>query len=134
MPQNDKHSMQRLRTASETAKIALSGSTKQTFVEAMINNHYFTTMLMQAKFNELCNDLFLSTLSTIDDVLIEGEFQKEDIEEIILVGGSSRIPKMQEILQQHFSGKILNKSINADQAGKFYLSPNQYSNFIAHKF
>jgi L1 cell adhesion molecule like protein len=72
--------------------------------------------ITRAKFEELCIDLFKSGIDPVDKVLRDAKISKGDVDEIVLVGGSTRIPKVQQLLSDYFNGKELNKSINPDEA------------------
>lgn len=76
---------------------------------------YYTT-ITRARFEELCADLFRSTLEPVEKSLRDAKLDKAAIHEVVLVGGSTRIPKVQKLLQDYFNGKELNKSINPDEA------------------
>merc|ERR1719478_750237 len=109
--------MRRLRTACERAKRTLSASA-QTGVEidSLFEGIDFYTNITRARFEELCNDLFRGTLDPVEKSLRDAKLDKGQIHEIVLVGGSTRIPKVQKLLQDFFNGKELNKSINPDEA------------------
>jgi molecular chaperone DnaK (HSP70) len=113
----DKRAVQRLRKQCELAKRTLSTQTTATIdCEALSNGVDFTTTISRAKFEELNLDLFKKTLTPVTQVLKDAGMSKNDIDEIILVGGSTRIPKIQQMLTEYFNGKTLNKSINPDEA------------------
>merc|ERR1712242_99997 len=76
----------------------------------------FYTSITRARFEELCSDLFRGTLDPVEKSLRDARMDKNAIHEIVLVGGSTRIPKIQKLLQDYFNGKELNKSINPDEA------------------
>jgi len=109
--------MRRLRTACERAKRQLSSQT-QAFIEvdSLYEGIDFSTSIMRARFEELCGDLFKKTMDPVDKVLRDGGMSKAMIDEIVLVGGSTRIPKIQENLKRFFNGKDLCKKINPDEA------------------
>jgi heat shock 70kDa protein 1/2/6/8 len=88
-------------------------------IDSLCEGQDFNTTITRAKFEDLCMDLFRSTLEPIDKALRDAKVDKKSIDEIVLVGGSSRIPKVQEMLSAYFGGKELNKSINADEAISF---------------
>jgi len=114
---NDKRAMQRLRRASEMAKRALSTQTQtQIEVEALAQGIDFSERITRAKFEELNADLFKKTLTPVAQVLKDAGMQKSDVAEVVLVGGSTRIPKVQSLLSNFFGGKELNKGINPDEA------------------
>jgi heat shock protein 1/8 len=109
--------IRRLRTACEKAKRVLSSSTQTTVeVDSLIDGVDFSSNLTRARFEELCIDLFRSAMKPVEDVLRDGKMDKGGISEIILVGGSTRIPKIQQLLSEYFGGKELNKSVNPDEA------------------
>ena len=114
---NDKRAIQRLRKQCEQAKRTLSTQTSATIdCEALANGVDFSTTISRAKFEELNIDLFKKTLTPVTQVLKDSGMSKEDIDEIILVGGSTRIPKIQNMLSEYFGGKTLNQGINPDEA------------------
>ena len=109
--------LRRLRTACEKAKRTLS-STAQTTIEidSLFEGIDFYSSITRARFEELCSDLFRLTLDSVQQVLIDAKIDKNMINEVVLVGGSTRIPKIQKILSEFFNGKDLNKSVNPDEA------------------
>ncbi|KAK9727561.1 Hsp70 chaperone [Basidiobolus ranarum] len=109
--------LRRLRTACERAKRALS-SIAQTSIEidSLFEGVDFYTSLTRARFEELCQDLFRSTIDPVEKVLRDSKIDKANVHEIVLVGGSTRIPKIQKLVSDYFNGKIPNKSINPDEA------------------
>lgn len=116
MTKNTK-SMRRLRTACETAKRTLSSAAVAKIeIDSLYEGNDYSVSLTRAKFESLCNDLFVKTLEPLDQVLKDAGMSKSDINDIVLVGGSTRIPKIQELLSNYFNGKELNKSINPDEA------------------
>jgi endoplasmic reticulum chaperone BiP len=76
----------------------------------------FSETITRARFEELCNDLFKKTIKPVQQVLEDSGMKKTDIHEIVLVGGSTRIPKVQELIREFFDGKEPNKGINPDEA------------------
>jgi len=110
-------SMRRLRTACERAKRQLSAST-QAYVEvdALFEGIDFASTLSRAKFEELNLELFKSTIFPVKRVLRDSKIALRDVHEVVLVGGSTRIPKVQQLIREFFCGKALNKSINQDEA------------------
>ena len=113
----DKRAVQRLRKQCENAKRTLSTQTSTTIdCEALSNGEDFSLTLSRAKFEELNLDLFKKTLTPVTQVLKDSGLSKSKIDQIILVGGSTRIPKVQSLLSEFFGGKKLNKSINPDEA------------------
>ncbi|KAJ2090801.1 Hsp70 chaperone [Coemansia sp. RSA 1813] len=109
--------MRRLRTASERAKRSLSSSAQTSIeIDSLFEGVDFYTSITRARFEELCADLFRSTVDPVDKVLRDAKIDKSQISEIVLVGGSTRIPKVQKLISDFFSGKELDKSINPDEA------------------
>ncbi|XP_030562794.1 heat shock protein 68-like [Drosophila novamexicana] len=109
--------LRRLRTAAERAKRTLSSSSEASIeIDALFEGHDFYTKISRARFEELCGDLFRSTLQPVEKALNDAKMDKSQINDIVLVGGSTRIPKVQSLLQNFFSGKSLNLSINPDEA------------------
>eukprot|EP01122_Echinamoeba_exundans_P006866 TRINITY_DN1_c0_g6_i1.p1 TRINITY_DN1_c0_g6~~TRINITY_DN1_c0_g6_i1.p1 ORF type:complete len:669 (-),score=258.74 TRINITY_DN1_c0_g6_i1:147-2153(-) len=107
----------RLRTQCERAKRALSTSTQASIeIEALHEGQDFYTSITRARFEELCIDLFRSCLTPVESVLRDAKIDKSKVNEVVLVGGSTRIPKVQELLQEFFNGKELNRSIHPDEA------------------
>lgn len=110
----------RLRTACERAKRQLSVDVKATIeIDSLCDGVDFVMDISRARFEELNMDYFRSTLVPVEKVLSDAKMAKSDVHEIVLVGGSTRIPKVQEMLSQFFGGKTLNKSINPDEAVAF---------------
>jgi len=117
---NDKMAMQRLKDAAETAKKELSSKT-----ETEINLPFITAdatgpkhlvkSLSRAKFEAMIDDLLKETLRHIDTALNDADISKSEIQEIVMVGGSTRIPKVQELVSEYFGGKELNKGVNPDE-------------------
>ena len=116
----NKRALRRLRTACENAKRALSSAITTTVeIDSLFEGIDFKSNISRAKFEILCNDLFLQTLKPVEDALNNAKMDKSQIDEVILVGGSTRIPKIQNMISNFFGGKILNKSINPDEAVAF---------------
>ena len=114
---SNKRSMRRLRTAVERAKRTLSSSaTASIEVDSLFDGIDFYTSLTRAKFESLCDDLFKSCLTPVDKVIRDSQIDKSNVDEIVLVGGSSRIPRIQKLLSDYFNGKELSKNINPDEA------------------
>lgn len=110
-------SMRRLRTACERAKRQLSSATRAYVeVDALYDGIDFAATLTRAKFEELNVELFKSTIHPVKRVLRDAGMAIKEIHEVVLVGGSTRIPRVQQMLQDFFCGKRLNKSINQDEA------------------
>ncbi|XP_014256533.1 heat shock protein 68-like [Cimex lectularius] len=109
--------LRRLRTAAERAKRTLSSSTEASLeIDALYEGIDFYTKITRARFEELCSDLFRSTLLPVEKALQDAKLDKGAIHDVVLVGGSTRIPKIQTLLQNFFNGKALNMSINPDEA------------------
>jgi len=109
--------LRRLRTACERAKRTLSSSSQASIeIDSLFEGIDFYTSVTRARFEELCADLFRGTLEPVEKSLRDAKMDKANIHEIVLVGGSTRIPKVQKLLQDFFNGKELNKSINPDEA------------------
>merc|ERR1712243_465153 len=116
-PQENKRAVRRLRTACERAKRTLSSSTQASVeIDSLFEGIDFYTSIIRARFEELCTDLFKGTLEPVEKAMRDAKLDKGAINEIVLVGGSTRIPKIQKLLQDLFNGKELNKSINPDEA------------------
>ena len=114
---NDKRAVQRLRGQCEGAKRTLSTQTTATIdCDALSGGKDFSTTISRAKFEELNIDLFKKTMAPVTQVLKDAGVSKDKVDQIVLVGGSTRIPKVQEMLSEYFNGKKLNKSINPDEA------------------
>ncbi|XP_031825836.1 heat shock 70 kDa protein cognate 4 [Nomia melanderi] len=113
----NKRALRRLRTACERAKRTLSSSTQASIeIDSLFEGVDFYTSITRARFEELCADLFRSTLEPVEKALRDAKMDKGQVHSIVLVGGSTRIPKIQKLLQDFFNGKELNKSINPDEA------------------
>jgi len=113
----NKRSLRRLKTACEKAKRTLSSSTTANLeIDSLFEGIDFFTSITRAKFEALCMTLFQKCLDPVSKVLRDAEVSKDQVDEIVLVGGSTRIPKIQEMLSSFFGGKELNKSVNPDEA------------------
>jgi len=113
---DNKRAVRRLRTACENAKRILSTTTSTNIeIDSLYNGDDFSMVFTRAKFESICDDLFQKTMDPVKQVLEDSGFQKEDIHEIVLVGGSTRIPKIQKMLSEYFNDKELCKSINPDE-------------------
>jgi L1 cell adhesion molecule like protein len=109
--------VRRLRTACERAKRTLSSSAQASIeIDSLFEGIDFYTNITRARFEELNMDLFRGCIEPVEKVLRDSKLSKAQIHEIVLVGGSTRIPKVQQLLQEYFNGKELNKSINPDEA------------------
>merc|ERR1712213_102730 len=115
--QGNKRALRRLRTACERAKRTLSASAQASIeIDSLFEGIDFYTSITRARFEELCSDLFKGTLDPVEKALRDAKLDKSSIHDIVLVGGSTRIPKIQKLLSDFFNGKELNKSINPDEA------------------
>lgn len=109
--------LRRLKTACERAKRTLSSSTQANIeIDSLSDGIDFYSRITRAKFEELCLDLFRSCLEPVKQALTDSQLDKSKIHEVVLVGGSTRIPKVQQLLAEFFSDKQLSKSINPDEA------------------
>ncbi|THY69328.1 heat shock 70 kDa protein [Aureobasidium pullulans] len=109
--------LRRLRTACERAKRTLSSSAQTSLeIDSLFEGIDFYTSLTRARFEELCQDLFRGTMEPVERTLRDAKIDKSSVNEIVLVGGSTRIPKIQKMVSDFFGGKEPNKSINPDEA------------------
>ena len=109
--------LRRLRTACERAKRTLSSSAQTSIeIDSLFEGIDFYTSITRARFEELCQDLFRSTMEPVEKVLRDAKIDKQSVDEIVLVGGSTRIPRIQKLVSDFFNGKEPNKSINPDEA------------------
>merc|ERR1712002_842889 len=116
-PSDNKRALHRLRTACERAKRPLSSSTQASVeIDSLFEGTDLYSSITKARFEELCADLFRGTLEPVEKSLRDAKVDKAQIHDIVLVGGSTRIPKIPKLLQDFFNGKELNKSINPDEA------------------
>ena len=114
---DNKKSLRRLQTACETAKKTLSSSTTATLeIDSLFEGIDYNSIITRARFEDICSDLFKKTFDPVDKVLKDAKISKSQIHEIVLVGGSTRIPKIQTQLTEYFNGKELCKGINPDEA------------------
>lgn len=114
---SNQRALRRLRNACEKAKRTLSNSTSANIeIDALYDGKDFYSSITRARFEELCADLFRGCLDPVEKVLRDSRIDKSDVHEIVLVGGSTRIPKIQKLLSEFFNGKELCKSINQDEA------------------
>lgn len=114
---DNKRAVRRLRTACERAKRTLSSSSQASIeIDSLFEGIDFYTSITRARFEELNADLFRGTMEPVEKALRDAKLDKAQIHDIVLVGGSTRIPKIQKLLQDFFNGKELNKSINPDEA------------------
>jgi len=113
----NKRALRRLRTACERAKRTLSASAQANIeIDSLFEGVDFYTSITRARFEELCADLFRGTLEPVEKALRDAKMDKSAIQDVVLVGGSTRIPKIQKLLSDFFNGKELNRTINPDEA------------------
>ncbi|VDO11864.1 unnamed protein product [Rodentolepis nana] len=113
----DVRAVQKLRREVEKAKRTLSTEHSTVIeIDSFIDGKDFSETLTRARFEELNNDLFRSTIKPVENVMKDSDLKKEDIHDIVLVGGSTRIPKVQELVKEFFNGKELSRGINPDEA------------------
>ncbi len=113
----NKKAVRRIRTAAERGKRSLSGMTQTTIeVDSIHEGIDLNVTLTRAKFESLCGDIFQKTLAPVERVLLDAKISKSEVDDIVLVGGSTRIPKVQELLTNFFNGKELCRNINPDEA------------------
>jgi heat shock protein 5 len=116
----DLKTMGKLKREAEKAKRTLSSQkTTRIEIEAFFNGDDFSETLTRAKFEELNIDLFKKTLKPVEQVLKDAKIKKGEVDDIVLVGGSTRIPKVQELIEEYFGGKKASKGINPDEAVAF---------------
>jgi len=109
--------MRRLRTACERAKRTLSSANAASLeVEAVAEGHDFYYDISRARFEELCMDYFRGCIEPVERVLRDSSTAKNQVHEVVLVGGSTRIPKVQQLIAEFFNGKELCRNINPDEA------------------
>ena len=114
---SNKRSMRRLKTSCENLKKTLSSSTQAALeIDSLYEGIDYVSNISRARFEELCSDLFRKTFEPVEQVIKDSKMSKSQIDEIVLVGGSTRIPKVQSQLTDFFNGKTLNKTINPDEA------------------
>jgi L1 cell adhesion molecule like protein len=113
----NKRALRRVRTAAEKAKRVLSTSSVTTVeVDSVAEGLDMNVSVSRAKFESLCSDIFQNTMKPVETVLKDAKMAKSDVDEVVLVGGSTRIPKIQELLSSFFNGKTLSHNINPDEA------------------
>merc|ERR1712137_961177 len=113
----DNRAVQKLRREVEKAKRALSSAHQVRIeIESFFEGDDFSETLTRAKFEELNMDLFRSTMKPVQKVIEDADMKKTDIDEIVLVGGSTRIPKVQQLVKEYFNGKEPSRGINPDEA------------------
>lgn len=109
--------MRKLRIACERAKRTLSASSQTTIeVDSLFDGIDYSVILTRARLEELCSDIFKKTIEPVERVLNDSGLEKSKVHEIVLVGGSTRIPKVKQLLSDYFGGKKLNESVNPDEA------------------
>jgi len=111
---NKKH-LRRLRNAAERAKRTLSTATTAAIEVDSLGDFDFNTILTRAKFEDICSAFFKRAMLPVDQVLRDSKISKSNIHEIVLVGGTTRIPKLQSMISEYFNGKELCKSVNPDE-------------------
>lgn len=113
----NKEALARLRKAAESAKRRLSSKTEaRVEVDSLLEGFDLSERLTRGKFEELCMDLFKATLEPVKAVLADSGLEKDQIDEVVLVGGSTRVPKVQSLIKEFFNGKEPNRGINPDEA------------------
>merc|ERR1712130_550594 len=116
-PRLSKRSMRRLRTQCERAKRTLSAAARANIeIDSFYDGIDFSSTITRARFEDLCMQNFRQCLEPLTKVLTDAKMSKSEIDEVVLVGGSTRIPRIQSLIKQFFNGKELNKSINPDEA------------------
>merc|ERR1712159_572872 len=113
----NQRALRRLRTQCERAKRTLSSSTQAAIeIDSLYEGIDYSCNISRARFEELCMDYFRNSMGPVEKVLRDSGIDKRSVHEMVLVGGSTRIPKVQSLLQEFFNGKEPNKSINPDEA------------------
>eukprot|EP01006_Ploeotia_vitrea_P054495 TRINITY_DN67893_c9_g4_i8.p1 TRINITY_DN67893_c9_g4~~TRINITY_DN67893_c9_g4_i8.p1 ORF type:complete len:655 (+),score=112.03 TRINITY_DN67893_c9_g4_i8:50-2014(+) len=114
---DNQRALRRLRTACERCKRTLSSSSQTTLeVDSLYEGIDFYTNLTRARFESLCSEYFKKCIAPVEKVLVDSGTDKGEVKEVVLVGGSTRIPKVQQLVSDYFGGKELNRSINPDEA------------------
>lgn len=114
---DNSRAMRRLRTAAERAKRTLSSATQTSIeVDSLHDGNDFSVVITRAKFEQMCDAQFRRTVSPLDGLLRDAKMSKADIHEIVMVGGSTRIPRIRQLVSDYFGGKKLNDSVNPDEA------------------
>lgn len=109
--------LRRLRTACERAKRTLSTATQATIeIDSLSEGQDFMMTMTRAKFEQMCEPVFRRTVAPLDQLLRDAKLSKGQIDEIVMVGGSTRIPRIRQLVQEYFNGKKLNDSVNPDEA------------------
>merc|ERR1711884_872145 len=113
----NQRSLRRLRTACERAKRTLSSSAQAHIeIDSLFDGIDFNSTITRARFEDLCMDYFKKCMDPVEKVLRDAKIAKGSVDEVVLVGGSTRIPKVQKMLTEFFNGREPNKSINPDEA------------------
>jgi heat shock protein 1/8 len=116
-PSGNARTVRRLRTACEKLKRSLSTSAQATIeIDSFFDGIDFNSSITRARFEEMCGDIFKRTMDPVEKVMRDSKLSKGQVDEVILVGGSTRIPKIQKMLSEFFNGKELCKSVNPDEA------------------
>lgn len=116
-PSGNPRSIRRLRTSCEKLKRNLSTSAQGTIeIDSFFEGMDFNSSITRARFEEICSDIFKRTMDPVEKVMRDSKLSKGEVDEVILVGGSTRIPKIQKMLSEFFNGKELCKSVNPDEA------------------
>ena len=116
-PTTSPKAMKRLKNAAENIKKNLSTSTTSSIeIESVFEGNDYNSSITRAKFEQICNPIFEKCMALIKQVMSDTNTKIQDINEIVLVGGSTRIPKLQTMISEYFNNKQLNKSINPDEA------------------
>lgn len=114
---NNSRALRRLRTACERAKRTLSSATQSSVeIDSLADGADFQTTITRAKFEQLCEPVFRRTVAPLDGLLRDAKLDKSQIHEIVMVGGSTRIPRIRQLVSEYFNGKKLNDSVNPDEA------------------
>jgi L1 cell adhesion molecule like protein len=114
---SNKKAMRRLRTAGEQAKRSLSSVTQTPVdLDNLFEGIDYSVNITRARFESLCSDTFARIMKPVETCLRDSKLSKSEVDEIVMVGGSTRIPKIQQLVSQYFNGKELNQSINPDEA------------------
>ena len=116
-PKTSARALQRLRAAAERAKRALSSGQQATLeVDGFMDGQDLSLILTRAKFEQLCDEAFRRTMKPLDQVMKDAGLSKSQIDEIIMVGGSTRVPRIRQLVTEYFGGKKLNDSVHPDEA------------------
>ncbi|CAH0493494.1 hypothetical protein KXD40_003761 [Peronospora effusa] len=114
---SDKRALQKIRREAERVKRALSAQAQARLeIESLLDGEDFTESLSRARFEKLNEDLFKKTLGPVEKVMKDADLKKSEVDEIVLVGGSTRIPKVQQLIKDYFNGKEPSRGVNPDEA------------------